>query len=223
MSATTRRQVLEAIRGALPPSSDASPLPEPRLPGFAGREDELVAEFIREAEGAGAEVATAADAAAGRNQVSRWLEACDARRVLCAPTPQARAVTREGLPLSGVDVEVLRGDAPPEARRRLALAADVGISDADYGLADTGTLALRATPEQGRLISLAPPAYMAVLSRRRIVPDLASCFAALDLQEETRRTSLLTLVTGPSRTADIEQTLTVGVHGPGRLYILLLA
>jgi L-lactate dehydrogenase complex protein LldG len=187
MSATTRRQVLEAIRGALPPSSDASPLPEPRLPGFAGREDELVAEFIREAEGAGAEVA------------------------------------REGLPLSGVDVEVLRGDAPPEARRRLALAADVGISDADYGLADTGTLALRATPEQGRLISLAPPAYMAVLSRRRIVPDLASCFAALDLQEETRRTSLLTLVTGPSRTADIEQTLTVGVHGPGRLYILLLA
>jgi len=223
VSETTRRQVLGAIRRALPTSRDAAPLPEPRPPRLAGREDELVAEFIHEAEAAGAEVATADDATAARRQVARWLEDCGARGVLCAPTPQVRALILEGLPLSGVEVEALRVDAPREARRRLALAADVGISFADYGLADTGTLALRATPEQGRLLSLAPPTYIALLSRQRIVPDLASCFAALNLREETRRTSLLTLITGPSRTADIEQTLTIGVHGPGRLYVLLLA
>jgi L-lactate dehydrogenase complex protein LldG len=223
MSATTRREVLEAICSALAPAVEPAPLPEPLLARFAGSEVEVVAGFVREAEAAGAQVATAADAGTARSQIARWLEASGARAVLCAPTPQVRRLTLEGLSLPGVDIEALRVDAPPDARRLLALAADVGISYADYGLADTGTLALRATPEQGRLLSLAPPTYIAILPRQRIVPDLASCFAAMNLREETRRTSLLTLITGPSRTADIEQTLTVGVHGPGRLYILVLA
>lgn len=223
MSATTRRQVLEVIRSALASSAEPPPLPEPPLARFAGSEADLVAEFVREAEAGGAQVATAADAGAARGRIARWLEASGARAVLCAPTPQVRRLTLEGLSLPGVDIEALRVDAPPDARRLLALAADAGISYADYGLADTGTLALRATPEQGRLLSLAPPTYIAILPRQRIVPDLASCFAAMDLRQETRRTSLLTLVTGPSRTADIEQTLTIGVHGPGRLYILVLA
>lgn len=120
------------------------------------------------------------------------------------------------------EIQWLERTASAASRRELLLSADAGISDADYGLADTGTLVLRATPEQGRLVSLLPPVHIAVLSRRRILLDLAACFHALDVHRESQQTSLLTLITGPSRTADIEQTLTVGVHGPGTLYILLV-
>jgi L-lactate dehydrogenase complex protein LldG len=221
VSETTRRQVLEAIRQALAVPVEAT-LPEPFPPSSMTGEEERIAGFIREAEAAGAQVASVPEAEAARAQVRRWVEACGARRVLCAATPLVKQLGLGREPLVGAGVELVQAEAAASDRRQRALAADVGITDADFGLADTGTLALRATPEQGRLVSLLPPVHIALLSRRRIVADLAACLRALEMKKEARHTSLLTLITGPSRTADIEQTLTVGVHGPGTLYILLL-
>lgn len=224
MTATTREHTLRAIRQALverPPTQLPEPLPaRPALsPG------ELVAQFIREAEAAGATVAAAENASAAREQISRWLQAAGARRVVCAPTPLASGLALAELSSPDCWLELLDAAGEAEKKRATCLAADAGISDADYGLADTGTLVLRGTPAQGRLVSLLPPVHIAVLSRARILPDLAACFRALDpalRDAEAQRTSLLTLITGPSRTADIEQTLTVGVHGPAALCILLV-
>jgi len=221
VSTATREQVQRAIRRALQACPETA-LPAPLALPAAISTDELLARFTREAEAAGAEVASASSHDAAREQIRQWLQANGARQVVTTSTPRVTALALNGLALPGIEIDSLGDLNDTGEKRRRALAADVGISDADYGLADTGTLAVRATPAQGRLASLLPPVHIAVLSRQRIVPDLATCFRALDVREEARRTSLLTLITGPSRTADIEQTLTVGVHGPGALYILLV-
>lgn len=102
---------------------------------------------------------------------------------------------------------------------RELLAASAGVTSAQYALAETGTLVLQSGDEQHRLISLLPPVHVCVLSPKAILTNLESLCADDGLAEAMP--CVLTLVTGPSRTADIEQTLTVGMHGPGELHILL--
>lgn len=98
------------------------------------------------------------------------------------------------------------------------LEASAGVTSAQHALAETGTLVLQSGDEQHRLISLLPPVHVCVLSPKAILANLESLCAG-DLAEAMPR--VLTLVTGPSRTADIEQTLTIAVHGPGELHVLL--
>ena len=96
--------------------------------------------------------------------------------------------------------------------------ADAGVSVALYGLADTGSVVLAASPDEPRARSLLPAVHVSLLREDRILPDLASLLAAVgdDLP------SALAIVTGPSRSADIEQKLAVGVHGPGEVHVVLL-
>ena len=91
-------------------------------------------------------------------------------------------------------------------------------STASYGLADTGSVVLAAGPDEPRSRHLLPEVHVAVLSERRILPGLAELFAAVgsDLP------SALAIVTGPSRSADIEQRLVIGVHGPREVHVVLL-
>ena len=99
------------------------------------------------------------------------------------------------------------GDAPEESSRAL------------YGLADTGSVVLAAGPDEPRARHLLPDVHVSLLSEERILPGLAELFAAVgsDLP------SALAIVTGPSRSADIEQKLAVGVHGPGEVHVVLLS
>lgn len=106
---------------------------------------------------------------------------------------------------------VHRGAAPG------GLGDDVGVSRALYGLADTGSVVLAASPEEPRAASLLPFVHVVHLRAEDLLPDLETLFARLggDLP------SALAVVTGPSRSADIEQELTIGVHGPGEVHIVL--
>ncbi len=102
--------------------------------------------------------------------------------------------------------------------------ADLGISGADYGLADSGTLVLRALPGQDRATSLLPPIHVAIIESEHILPGLDDLIIRLllDLEEKKDINSCLTLITGPSKTADIEMNLVHGVHGPKELHVILL-
>jgi len=91
-------------------------------------------------------------------------------------------------------------------------------SEALYGLADTGSVVLAASPDEPRARSLLPAVHISLLREDRILPGLAELFEELG----TDLPSALAIVTGPSRSADIEQTLTVGVHGPAEEHIVLL-
>jgi L-lactate dehydrogenase complex protein LldG len=73
--------------------------------------------------------------------------------------------------------------------------------------------------ERNRLVSLVPPIHVAVLAASRIFPTLADVLSFLQTGEEV--SPAVTFITGPSRTADIELTLTLGVHGPQQLYVII--
>lgn len=135
--------------------------------------------------------------------------------------PRQRAVWAEGPSLEGADRAALSARAPGlgfAATKELAEAALVGVSDVDFGVANTGTLAQAADRVELRLVSSLPPIHVAIVRADRIVADLGALFAQLS----PAQARYLALITGPSRTADIERVLTIGVHGPGRLVIVVV-
>jgi L-lactate dehydrogenase complex protein LldG len=99
------------------------------------------------------------------------------------------------------------------------LNADAGLTTAQIGIAESGTLALIGDVEKHRLVSLVPPIHVAILKRENIVGTMSEALAKLE--NNGIPSSLITFVTGPSRTADIELQLVLGVHGPRELRIIL--
>ena len=95
---------------------------------------------------------------------------------------------------------------------------DVGITSADYALADTGSLVIFA--DQERLRSLLPPCHIAVIGRSKIVASLDDVLRLHPLPGE--KSSATIVITGPSRTADIEMRLVRGVHGPGEIHAVII-
>lgn len=104
--------------------------------------------------------------------------------------------------------------------RSASASAEFGITSADFGLADTGTLVMLSSPAEARLISLLPPKHLAVLSRSRLLSGLDELLTVLP--KPAGQTSSMVLITGPSRTGDIEQILIRGVHGPGELHVVVI-
>ncbi len=97
---------------------------------------------------------------------------------------------------------------------------DVGVSAAQYAIADTGTLVLESDVEKHRLVSLVPPAHIAVVEADKICLTIAGALAKVNQGSEL--SPAVTMITGPSRTADIELTLAIGVHGPQELYVIVI-
>lgn len=93
-----------------------------------------------------------------------------------------------------------------------------GICAVEYGVAETGSLLSDSSAVERRLVSTLPPVHIALLPVDRVVPSMAEALARFD----PRKCSYLAAITGPSRTADIERVLTIGVHGPRRLLIFLI-
>jgi L-lactate dehydrogenase complex protein LldG len=101
----------------------------------------------------------------------------------------------------------------------------IGLTGTDAALADTGTLALRGGPGRPRLASLSVRTHIALFTSTQLYPSWAAWWEQLPDKNEwvsaASRSSSVTLISGPSRTADIEMTLTVGVHGPGEVIAIL--
>lgn len=110
-----------------------------------------------------------------------------------------------------------------QARRALIeriARADLGIVEADCAIASTGTIAVTARPARPNVLTLLPPAALTIVRAERLMTDAA---AAIDsLGAETIANHRVAFITGPSRTADIEKLIVVGVHGPKQLHVLLL-
>lgn len=121
--------------------------------------------------------------------------------------------------IGGLD-GVEKGIEDPGAWRTACASADIGITSADWALARTGTLAVIASPENPRLASLLPPIHLAILPAGRLINDLDELLAREPALFE--RSSSMILITGPSRTGDIEQISIRGVHGPGELHVVFV-
>lgn len=106
--------------------------------------------------------------------------------------------------------------------RDFAARVDIGITSADVGLAETGTLVLFNRREKGRVVSLLPPIYLCILPESRIVPRLTQAMQLIHNKVENGLPACINFITGPSRTADIEMDLALGVHGPGNVHVILI-
>ncbi len=96
---------------------------------------------------------------------------------------------------------------------------DVGITTAQAAIAETGTLVLEQALERHRLVSLLPPVHIAIVNAKDVCETLGE--AILHARVSCETSAAVTFITGPSRTADIELTLTIGVHGPKELYVIV--
>ena len=130
---------------------------------------------------------------------------------------------------TGVEVVAMTHDPedPEGSRARMrgaASQAGMGITGADYVLAETATAALVSGPGVSRQTGLLPPVHVVVARAEQVIPGMAELLALrlADQQDRGDGRWYMNLISGPSRTADIEQTLVVGVHGPGSVYLVLV-
>lgn len=183
--------------------------------------DQLADRLAQELEVVGGTVLRARSVAEAQSAMVNVLRQRNVTRVVMGTGSVIEEVGLEtALAAAGFEVKVCDLTRPTPARviRDAEFAADAGITAIDGGVAETGTLVVRSRSGQGRAVSLLPPLHVGILRRGDIVFELGELFDRIAADPP----SALTLITGPSRTGDIELVLTVGVHGPGELCLLVV-
>lgn len=99
---------------------------------------------------------------------------------------------------------------------------DVGISECDALVAQTGTIVVTSRTAGGRALSCLPPHHVVIARREQLVSDLPAAFALIKTKHGANYPSMISFITGPSRTGDIERILVLGAHGPRKLTIFCL-
>ncbi len=221
-------KLIASVRGALEhrgaPAHDGAEASPAMPPSEASRRVELVSSFGRELEVVGGRflgMLTPKETAARIAEVAASIKARTASLgdgVSNDPAPIAA-----GLESLGIKVIRTAAAGDPEARaailRELAR-CDLGVAEAACAIAATGTLAIVATAARPSSLTLLPPVNIVIVSAERVVADLAAALAMLGT--ETIASHRVALVTGPSRTADIEKRIVLGVHGPRELYVAIV-
>jgi len=203
---------LQAARAEGP----APAAPEGPAPGKPAGLDTAAAcreRFVLMLHTVGAHVYPVADLAGAAHTLERIADARGGHTVARSDAPVLQALAEK----LDASIRLLSPLAPPDE----LFQADLGLTAAQHAIAETGTLVLVSDVERNRLASLLPPVHVALLRADAILPDLGAALAAVhDADAGPPRT--ITFITGPSRTADIELTLVVGVHGPQELHVILL-
>jgi L-lactate dehydrogenase complex protein LldG len=129
-----------------------------------------------------------------------------------------------GEALERADFRIVRtvpvADTERAAMRSRVADAELGIAEADYAIASTGTLAVVSNEHRPASLTLLPPASLVIVQIDRVLENLAAVLAALGPAGVAA--NRLTLITGPSRTADIEKRIVLGVHGPKSLHVIVV-
>lgn len=177
--------------------------------------------FKRNLEALTGRVALAADAAEATRIVTDWLQELNAKSVIMWDHPELKSYIR--LEAAGIKLDYWSPARSEQELTKAAAEADAGITWADYAIGYSGTLALLNGPGKGRSVSLLPPTHIAVFRKSNLVPTMSSVMRDLTEAIGTRELpSVVDFITGPSRTSDIEMDLSIGVHGPYRVWTVVI-
>jgi L-lactate dehydrogenase complex protein LldG len=220
-----RSEILTRIRQSLPKAylpdaSGAISLP-PRPPDFA---EPLVDVFTRALEAVQGVVHPVGNQQAARDLLAAEFRARRVSRVLSWESLDwLLPDCKETLAAAGIEL-IPSIFAGPDRKAELGRleTATVGLTGAAAGLARTGSIVMHADDYHGRLASLLPPVHYVVLYADQLYPDLAAWFSTPGAGPAIGASSNTVIITGPSRTADIAQTLTLGAHGPKELHVVLI-
>jgi L-lactate dehydrogenase complex protein LldG len=216
-----RVEILQLIRSRLAESAGLNARRSPTLPlaatvPFVSDERSLVETFKQQLESVGGHCIVVSDESeltTALKHVVGEIEAngLETRRVALSDSPLLGVIMRD-LEAQGHEIAV----TPPASD---LFQFDIGITSAQAAIAETGTLVLEQARERNRLVSLLPPVHIAIVNAGDICATMSE--AITRARNESATSSAITFITGPSRTADIELTLTIGVHGPKELYVIV--
>jgi L-lactate dehydrogenase complex protein LldG len=212
---SAREEILGKLRASLgrTPGSPVAPVPptarvKSRTAGPPDAEIEQLFAEIGKLNGVARRLASQDDL---KSALADLVKAEAVKKATLWATPELQALDVANT-LRALGVEIVS----PQADKHLVAECELGVTGVDAALPETGTLLLRSSPERPRVVSLLPRVHLAILRRTALRADLHQAFA------EAKDAGYCVLVTGPSRTSDIELTLTLGVHGPKSLYAWLL-
>jgi L-lactate dehydrogenase complex protein LldG len=174
-----------------------------------------LAAFRARMEAVGGRVAEVADEAEAAALIAAVLAELGARSLAVTDSPLAQRIAARARELG--DAELV-----PDPPTDQLFHCDAGITEAQWGIAETGTLVLASAHERNRLASLVPPVHVALLSAGHILDTIGDALAAAREPVGGVPSHVITFITGPSRTSDIELTLAIGVHGPQVLLVVIL-
>jgi L-lactate dehydrogenase complex protein LldG len=173
----------------------------------------LFPEFEERAKAVSAEVFRCTTTAEARKTLLRLVEAAQVKKAVIVESPlQKEADITEALRSLGVEVYT-----EPEEIAAHADTADIGISGVEFGVAETGSVFQDGYTIATRLVTILPPLHVIFLPSANIVPGIIEAF---DVIARNFDRGYVGFITGPSRTADIERVLTIGVHGPSRFAVI---
>jgi L-lactate dehydrogenase complex protein LldG len=173
----------------------------------------LFPEFAERAKAVSAEVFHCTTAKEARETLLRLIEAANVRKAVVVESPlQMAAGITEALRSRGIEVHT-----EPEEIAEHAPTADIGISGVEFGVAETGSVFQEGCEIATRLVTILPPFHVVFLPSANIVPGITEAFEIIANHFDR---GYIGFITGPSRTADIERVLTIGVHGPSRFAVI---
>ncbi|HEY3424482.1 MAG TPA: LUD domain-containing protein [Negativicutes bacterium] len=171
------------------------------------------AEFENRAKGASAEIFRVKTATEAKVILTTLAESVNAKKAVIVNSPLQQAVgVNEQLTALGIAVYFETADIADHAE-----SADIGISTVEFGIAESGSVCLDGYAIESRLVSMLPPLHVVFMNSNFIVPGINE---ALETISKVYDRGYISFITGPSRTADIERVLTIGVHGPSRFAII---
>lgn len=209
---TSARQGIENVRRSLgrtaqTPLSLRPAIYESRQPESVDSEIVCFLDEIKKLSGVGQKISATEFEPALRTLVTEQ----NIRKATVWDTPSLKQLEIAKI-LQTLNVELV----PPNADKHDMARCDLGITEADFILPETGTLVLRSSSEKPRAVSLLPRVHLAIVRPEMLRADMHQVFA------EAKDSHYLVFITGPSRTADIELTVTLGVHGPKNLYVWIM-
>ncbi len=224
---SSREAFLQRVKSAVAEGNRAGavpPLPDRSGIGYQGAGLDPVQRFCDELAAAGGTAHIAADSEAVFGTIQSVLQTHNARRILLTSGGLIDELSVAGkLKSLGYDAKTI-GDSS-EVTRDEHFAADVGITNVHRLVAETGSVVLASKPSEPRFASLLPPVHICLAERAQLLPDLFDLFDLFAPTASPIRSlppSCLTLITGPSKTGDIELKLVTGVHGPGEIHVVLI-
>ena len=191
--------------------------------GYLGAGDDILEHFASEAQKVGMRVYRTKDRDETMDVMLKIIKESKVESIIRWDFPLWDRLETEGaLKASGVKIwrwDQLKGD---DNKDEIMFNADMGISDVDWAVGETGTLVLVSDSHRGRSVSLLPPIHVAFVEPKQVVPDLFDLFAVFEDEGLVQNTpNCINFITGPSKTADIELTLATGVHGPKEVHVIL--
>ena len=245
MNQTSKVKFLDRIRHALGRESDSNfeainqeffMNPEPAYRDALSDSNEnakaLIDEFKENAESQGWNTSKVPDLSGAKEVLISILNGIECKSIVCTNEQAVNLMDLDKI-LSNQEIKICklmsndnRNTNAIESEqyfRSVAEVADVGITGCDFAVAETGTIVVIPKSGVSRLVSLTPPVYIAIVWQGQVLRSLDELFAVRRYQTiNGLENGYMNLISGPSRSGDIENIMIQGVHGPGEVHLILI-